>query len=93
MKARELEYRDADGVVLQNGDWLLNPHTDDIAQLDIKRKKLFYYDGSSADLRRAGLGSWWHRVDPKDVEHYQKLSQDREAQQAELKRLVRNLQK
>lgn len=93
MKARELEYRDADGVVLQNGDWLLNPHTDDIAQLDIKRKKLFYYDGSSADLRRAGLGSWWHRVEADQVEPYLKLNQDREAQQAELKRLIRNLQK
>lgn len=92
MKAQELEYRDADGNVLQNGDWLLNPHTDDIMQLDAKRGRLVD-QFTWLDVKRAGLSSWWHRVDPKDVYHYQKLSQDLEAQRSELKRLIRNLQK
>lgn len=92
MKARELEYQDADGVVLQHGDWLLNPHTDDIMQLDAKRGRLVD-EFTHLDVKRAGLADWWHRVDAKDVEHYQELNRDREAKQAELKRLIRNLQK
>jgi hypothetical protein len=85
-------YRDAQDNVLQNGDWLLNPHTDDVMQLDAKRGRLVD-QFSHLDVKRAGLSSWWHRVDPKEVEHYQKLNQDREAQQTELKRLIHNLQK
>lgn len=92
MKAQALVYRDAKDIVLQDGDWLLNPHTDDIMQLDARRGRLVD-QFTHLDVKRAGLGSWWYRVDPKEVEHYQKLSQDRAAQQAELKRLVRNLQK
>lgn len=92
MKADQPIYRDAKDQVLRDGDWLLNPHTDDIMQLDARRGRLVD-EFTNLDIKRAGLASWWHRVEPAEVEHYQKLSQDREAQQAELKRLIRNLQK
>lgn len=85
------QYKDRKGEEILTGDYLLNPHTDDVVQVDTRRKKLWYPDGSSVAIDRAGTGDWWVKITPEEYDQRSIENDRRDSELVDLKRLTKKL--
>ena len=91
--AESVQHTDAGGTILTHGDYVHNPHTGDVGQLDVKRSKIVYHDGSKVDAKRAGLKDWWHRISKHEYESRAAVNKKADQSQAELKSITSRLSK
>lgn len=87
------EYSDSKGELISHGDYLHNPHTGDVGQVDSKKGKLVYHNGSKGHLKSLGVSDWWHKITKDEYENRASKNTSYDKDSAELKRLTKNLTK
>lgn len=87
------EYKDSKGETLSHGDYIHNPHTGDVGQIDAKKHKLIYRDGTKGNLKLLGVKDWWHKIPKEEYDNIANQNSKNDKESAEFKRLVKNLTK